>query len=427
MDNKIDEFERMIRVGIAYDFDGTLARGNIQENSFIPTTLGIEKDVFWANVKELSEENNMDEILSYMYLIIKKADATDAKITKEELNKHGKTVKYFSGVKEFFGRINEYAKQKGILIEHYIISSGTKEMIDGTAIAHEFKNIYASSFMYDNYGRPIWPALAINYTTKTQYLYRISKGIFNAWDNKLINKYVPEQERHILFENMIYIGDGETDVPAMKLLKTKGGVSIAVYGENKDTAKKLLEQDRVNYIAAANYTEGSEIDTILKSTLDRISLNLKNGKLQMYNEKDEAGVNTKKSNDQKKDKKYYLDILKTTGFKLNRDGKTNEIYLKKDLWDDHGYKTSFYIWNNGKYIGVVKIAKLTQNKDKHTADLLENKFDKLPDNFFSVIRFKKDEIDENTKEALKFLLNDISDIKIYDNYEVVKNSLKRTN
>ena len=76
---------------------------------------------------------------------------------------------------------------------------------------------------------------------------------------------------------------------------------------------------------------------------------------------------------------------------------------------------------------MVKIAKLTQNKDKHTADLLENKFDKLPDNFFSVIHFKKDEIDENTKEALKFLLNDITDIKIYDNYEVVKNSLKRTN
>ena len=135
----------------------------------------------------------------------------------------------------------------------------------------------------------------------------------------------------------------------------------------------------------------------------------------MYNEKDEAGINTKKSNDQKKDKKYYLDVLKTTGFKLDRDGKINKIYLKKDPW------------NNGKYIGVVKIAKLAQNKDKHTADLLENKFDKLPDNFFSVIHFKKDEIDENTKEALKFLLNDITDIKIYDNYEVVKNSLKRTN
>ena len=160
-------------MAIAYDFDGTLARGNIQENSFIPTTLGIKKEDFWNKVKELSEENNMDEILSYMYLIVTKAYGAGAKITREELSKHGKTVKYFNGVEEFFERINDYAAQKGISIEHYIVSSGTKEMIDGTTIANKFKNIYASSFMYDEYGKPTWPALGINYSTKTKYLYRI--------------------------------------------------------------------------------------------------------------------------------------------------------------------------------------------------------------------------------------------------------------
>ena len=413
-------------MAIAYDFDGTLARGNIQENSFIPTTLCIKKEDFWNNVKELSEENNMDEILSYMYLIVKKADGAGAKITREELSKHGKTVKYFNGVEEFFERINDYAAQKGISIEHYIVSSGTKEMIDGTTIANKFKNIYASSFMYDEYGKPTWPALAINYTTKTQYLYRISKGILNAWDNKLINKYIPENERRILFENMIYIGDGETDVPAMKLLKTNGGTSIAVYDENKETAKTLLEQNRVNYIAKANYTDGSEIDAIIKSTIDRISLNLTNGKLQIYNKQNTAEINIQKSNNQVRDKQYYLSVLKTEGFKLEDTNKTNKIYLKKYSWDDHRYQTSFYIWNNGNYIGTAKIAKLNQNKNEHTADLLEKNFDKLDDDFFSVIRFKKDEIDEETKEALRFLLNDISNTNKYDNNEIVKKSLKRS-
>ena len=413
-------------MAIAYDFDGTLARGNIQENSFIPTTLGIKKEDFWNNVKELSEENNMDEILSYMYLIVTKAYGAGAKITREELSKHGKTVKYFNGVEEFFERINDYAAQKGISIEHYIVSSGTKEMIDGTTIANKFKNIYASSFMYDEYGKPTWPALAINYTTKTQYLYRISKGILNAWDNKLINKYIPENERRILFENMIYIGDGETDVPAMKLLKTNGGTSVAVYDENKETAKTLLEQNRVNYIAKADYTDGSEIDAIIKSTIDRISLNLTNGKLQIYNKQNTAEINIRKSNNQVRDKQYYLSVLKTEGFKLEDTNKTNKIYLKKYSWDDHGYQTSFYIWNNGNYIGVAKIAKLSQNKNEHTADLLEKNFDKLDDDFFSVIRFKKDEIDEETKEALRFLLNDISNTNKYDNNEVVKKSLKRS-
>ncbi len=413
-------------MAIAYDFDGTLARGNIQENSFIPTTLCIKKEDFWNNVKELSEENNMDEILSYMYLIVKKADGAGAKITREELSKHGKTVKYFNGVEEFFERINDYAAQKGISIEHYIVSSGTKEMIDGTTIANKFKNIYASSFMYDEYGKPTWPALAINYTTKTQYLYRISKGILNAWDNKLINKYIPENERRILFENMIYIGDGETDVPAMKLLKTNGGTSVAVYDENKETAKTLLEQNRVNYIAKADYTDGSEIDAIIKSTIDRISLNLTNGKLQIYNKQNTAEINIQKSNNQVRDKQYYLSVLKTEGFKLEDTNKTNKIYLKKYSWDDHRYQTSFYIWNNGNYIGTAKIAKLNQNKNEHTADLLEKNFDKLDDDFFSVIRFKKDEIDEETKETLRFLLNDISNTNKYDNNDIVKKSLKRS-
>ncbi|SSC08828.1 haloacid dehalogenase-like hydrolase [bacterium endosymbiont of Bathymodiolus sp. 5 South] len=262
-------------VAIAYDFDGTLAKGNIQENSFIPE-LGMDKEAFWKEVKKITKDNEMDEILSYMFLLIKKAKEKEMSCKKENFKKHGKTVEYFSGVEQYFTNINEYAKNKSIKLEHYIISSGTKEMIEGTSIAKEFEAIFASSFKYNVDGVAQWPALAINYTTKTQYLFRINKGIKNAWDNSSINEYTPPKERPILFENMIYIGDGATDVPAMKMLNYQGGTSIGVYPPNtrgaKTKAQELLQNNRANYIAKADYSNGSEIDQIVKSILDQISL-----------------------------------------------------------------------------------------------------------------------------------------------------------
>ena len=261
-------------VAIVYDFDGTLAKGNIQENSFI-LNLGVQKEAFWNEVKQITQDDEMDEILAYMYLLIKKAKEKKVSCKKEEIKTHGGSVQYFSGVEDYFARINKHAKDKEISLKHYIISSGTKEMIEGTSIAKEFKSIFASSFKYDHEGVPEWPALAINYTTKTQYLFRINKGIENAWDNTNINKFTPLADRSIPFENMIYIGDGETDVPAMKMLNYQGGTSIGVYPPNtkgaKKKAQKLLENDRANYIAKADYSENSEIDKIVKGILDQIS------------------------------------------------------------------------------------------------------------------------------------------------------------
>ncbi len=262
-------------VAIAYDFDGTLAKGNIQENSFIPD-LKLDKEVFWQEVKKLAQDEEMDEILAYMFLMIKKAKEKKISCKKDEIKKHGKTVKYFKGVEDFFARINEYANSKRIKLEHYIISSGTKEMIEGTSIANEFEYIFASSFKYDVNGVAKWPALAINYTTKTQYLFRINKGIKNAWDNTEINKYIELSERPILFENMIYIGDGATDIPAMKMLNYQGGTSIGVYPPNtkgaKNKAQELLKNNRANYIAKADYSPDSDIDKIIISIIDRISI-----------------------------------------------------------------------------------------------------------------------------------------------------------
>ncbi len=262
------------KVAIVYDFDGTLAKGNIQENSFLPA-IGIPKGKFWGEVKDLARNKEMDEILAYMFLLIKKADKTKTMIDKESIRRHGAEVVYFNGVKNFFNEINAYAKSQQVNLQHYIVSSGTKEMIEGTSIAKEFKYIYASSFMYDQHGVPEWPAVAINYTTKVQYLFRINKGIHNAWDNSKINEYTPEEDRPIPFSEMIYIGDGATDIPAMKMILYKGGHAIAVYPPSKKHAKKeatkLLKQKRASYVVMADYSKNKGLYKIVKSIISQIS------------------------------------------------------------------------------------------------------------------------------------------------------------
>jgi hypothetical protein len=175
-------------------------------------------------------------------------------------------------VKEWFGLINEYGKTIGLNIKHYINSSGLKEMIEGTPIAREFENIYACSFLYNVDGIAYWPAVAVDYTTKTQFLFKINKGIREVSDNKRVNEYVAKEDRPIPFERMIYFGDGETDVPSMSVVKEQGGHSIAVYGNsNKQaTAMQLQKEDRVNYACKADYSENGEIYTIVKQILDEI-------------------------------------------------------------------------------------------------------------------------------------------------------------
>ncbi len=262
------------KIAIIYDFDGTLAQGNIQENSFIPN-LGLTKKKFWAEVKKLAKEQEMDEVLAYMHMLVSKATReNNVKINRKGFLEHGKQVQYFPGVEAYFDLIQTYVKKKNINLEHYIISSGTKEIIQGTSIASKFKSIYASSFMYDQHEVAIWPAIAINYTTKTQFLFRINKGIDDGWSNDKINKFIPEQKRQIPFSHMIYLGDGETDIPAMKMVNYQGGTSIAVYPPNKKGAKKkankLLEEGRASYVALANYKEEGDLYKIITATLDAI-------------------------------------------------------------------------------------------------------------------------------------------------------------
>lgn len=257
------------RVAFAYDFDGTLAKGNIQENSFLPK-LGISRQQFWEEVEDLARAQETDAILAYMYLLLAKAKERGIPFRREDLVAHGRDVRYFNGVESYFARINAFASALGLQLDHYVISSGTREMINGTTIAPNFRYIYASSFMYDANDVPIWPALAINYTTKTQYLFRINKGIENCWDNVKINDFMPMEARPVPFANMVYLGDGLTDVPAMKMINAQGGTSIGVYAPRskaKQAVEKLLQQQRVTYVAPADYSEDSPLDKLLKEIL----------------------------------------------------------------------------------------------------------------------------------------------------------------
>ncbi|MEG0314555.1 MAG: haloacid dehalogenase-like hydrolase [Erysipelotrichaceae bacterium] len=255
-------------IAIMYDFDKTLCSKDMQEYSFIPE-LGVEASEFWESATALTKEG-MDSILAYMYLMIKKASANDVCIRRNSFVKLGKDIELFPGVSNYFKRINEYGASLGLKIEHYIISSGLKEIIEGTSIASEFKQIFACEFFYDVNGVAKWPKMAVNYTAKTQFLFRINKGCLKQDEN--LNKFTPDDERRVPFRNMIYVGDGLTDVPCMKLVKVNGGQSIAVHQDDKSMkiAKQLLNDHRVDFIAKADYSDGSEYDRILKLILDKM-------------------------------------------------------------------------------------------------------------------------------------------------------------
>ncbi len=262
---------RAIPLAIIYDFDGTLAPGNMQDRQFIPD-IGMTAVEFWREVDALAEENLADGILSYMFVMLEKAKSAGMPVRREDLVARSRDIDFFPGVEGWFERINAYGQDKGVSVEHYVISSGNSEIIEGTPIADSFTRIYASKFLYDAQGFAVWPALAINFTTKTQYLFRINKGAHDWKDSSIINKYVPQSERPIPFENMVYIGDGETDVPCFRLVKDLGGLSIAVYtGGAREQAEQYRDEGRVNCVAPAVYTENSGLDCTVKSYIDLVS------------------------------------------------------------------------------------------------------------------------------------------------------------
>lgn len=260
-------------VALIYDFDGTLAPGNMQEHSFIKA-IGKEKSEFWKTTNDMARTQDADGVLMYMLYMLEEARKKGISLSRDSFRRFGEEVRFFNGVEGWFKRIKKIGRKEGVIVEHYINSSGQLEILEGTRIAKEFKAIFASSYYYNRAGNAIWPAAAVNYTNKTQFLFKINKGILNIHDSEKTNLSVPEEEKRVAFSNMIYLGDGETDVPCMKLTKQLGGTSIAVYSpeiENKKRiAERLLSQRRVNFICPADYSEGSRIEKLITNIIRKI-------------------------------------------------------------------------------------------------------------------------------------------------------------
>ena len=259
-------------VAFLYDFDKTLCTTDMQDYAFIPS-LGMTPKEFWAEANGFGRGNRIDGILAYMYTMIREAEKRNRPFTREDLVEKGRSIVLFPGVEDWFRRINAFGEAQGVQVEHYIISSGLREIIEGSSISGEFKEIYASEFYYDETGRPVWPKLAVNFTAKTQFVYRINKGVLDVSDDKTLNDSMPDDSKRVPFTNMVYIGDGLSDVPCMKMMRAYGGQAIAVYQDsNRVGVEDLLAKGRVDFIFKADYSEGTALDLTVKNIIRKMAI-----------------------------------------------------------------------------------------------------------------------------------------------------------
>jgi len=257
-------------IAIMYDFDKTLSRSDMQDYGFIPA-LGMSPDQFWGETGKFQAATGVERILSYMYTMVRLCKEKNIKLTRETLNEMGRKIEYFNGVSTWFDRINAFGEELGVSIEHYIISSGTKEILEGCSIAKHFKHMFGCEFYYDPVTKePVWPKLAINYTMKTQFIYRIRKGSFDLTDDTTINTKV--ENIRIPYTNMIYLGDGMTDIPCMQLVQNNLGHSIAIYSDKDEKAlRKLLAEKRTNVCVKADYSKGSDLEKVIQSIIQTVA------------------------------------------------------------------------------------------------------------------------------------------------------------
>ena len=260
-------------IAILYDYDKTLCTQDMQNYGFIPS-LGLAPADFWKIANSLGWEQKMDGILAYMYTMIQESKRRGIPLTREKLVRYGRNIAFFPGVEDWFARLNRFGESLGVEVEHYVISSGLKEIIEGSAIAKEFKEIYASEFYYNEQGEPEWAKLAVNFTAKTQFVYRINKGVLDVSDDRTLNASMPDDSKRVPFTNMVYLGDGLSDVPCMKMMRAYGGQAIAVYqAANRRGVEQLLTDGRVDYIFPADYREGTDLENTMKNIIRRMAVN----------------------------------------------------------------------------------------------------------------------------------------------------------
>lgn len=259
-------------IAFLYDFDKTLCTTDMQNYAFIPS-LGMAPAEFWAEANGFGRRNRMDGVLAYMYIMLQEAGRRNLPFTREDLVEKGRGIELFPGVEGWFDRINAFGERQGVQVEHYVISSGLREIIEGSPISGAFKEIYASEFYYDGAGRPVWPKLAVNFTAKTQFVYRINKGVLDVSDDKTLNDSMPDNSKRVPFPNMVYLGDGLSDVPCMKMMRAYGGQAIAVYqSSNRAGVEELLAKRRVDFIFPADYREGGGLDETVKNIIRKMAI-----------------------------------------------------------------------------------------------------------------------------------------------------------
>jgi phosphoserine phosphatase len=263
------------RVVFAYDFDGTLAPGHMQNHAFIPDELGMNRAEFWAETNRLAREQRGDEILAYMHLMLAKAREKGLELSLESWRRRGAGLRLFPGVEGWFERQNARAEALGLDLRHFIISSGNRELIEGSPIARHFERIYASAFMFNAEDDAIGVALGVNHTSKTQYLFRINKWTLEEWDTVAVNRAQPKAERAVPFDRIVYFGDGFTDVPALRTVTDQGGYAIAVWDDDEkvsQTAAVALREDgRANLAGPGDYRDGAPLDELASAILQEIS------------------------------------------------------------------------------------------------------------------------------------------------------------
>lgn len=267
------KFERS-SLAIVYDFDGTLTPQPMQEYTVLPE-LGISAEQFWNEVNAEVRRTGGDPILTYMRLLVEQIEANKAHLSREALRRLAAGIKYYPGVEQWFERINNYVAERSngqVQVRNYIISAGLSEILEGVSIKHHFNRIYASQYYFDHHEAARFPTIVINDTAKTQYLFRINKGREEALET--INEYMPESERPIPFQHMLYIGDGMTDVPCMTVVKNYGGFAVAVHKPRTPTAvsvcRRLVDAGRIDFYAPADYRQGRKLEQRIHKILDLI-------------------------------------------------------------------------------------------------------------------------------------------------------------
>ena len=259
-------------IAFLYDFDKTLCTTDMEDYAFIPS-LGFTPSEFWGKANEFGWQNRMDGLLAYMYTMIQECAAQGIKLDRPFLNRCGQSIQLFPGVRDWFARINAFGESLGVQVEHYVISSGLREIIEGSGIAHEFKQIYACEFYYNETGDACWPKLDVNFTNKTQFVYRINKGILDVSRDKELNDSMPDDSKRVPFTTMIYMGDGLSYVPCMKMMRAYGGQAIAVYqASNRQGVEKLLADGRVDFIFPADYRADTELDRTVRDILRKMTI-----------------------------------------------------------------------------------------------------------------------------------------------------------